>query len=57
MPSFSCKDVMPNCSFEIKNASSMDELMTLLTAHAKHAHKIEKIPSDVLEKVKKAIKP
>lgn len=57
MPSFSCKDVMPNCSFEIKNASSTDELMTLLTAHAKHAHNIEKIPPDVLEKVKKAIKP
>ncbi|MCS6785064.1 MAG: DUF1059 domain-containing protein [Candidatus Caldarchaeum sp.] len=57
MPSFSCRDVMPNCSFEVKNASSVDELMTILGAHAKHAHNIEKIPPDVVEKVKKAIKP
>ncbi|MEM3096047.1 MAG: DUF1059 domain-containing protein [Nitrososphaerota archaeon] len=57
MPSFNCRDVMPNCSFEVKNASTTDELMTILSAHAKHAHKIEKIPPDVLEKVKKAIKP
>jgi len=51
-----CKDVGMDCPFEIKGASSEQELMSLLPVHAKIAHKMDAIPPELAAKVKKAIK-
>jgi len=51
-----CKDVGMDCPFEIRGASSEQELMSLLPIHVKLAHKMETIPPELVEKVKKVIK-
>jgi predicted small metal-binding protein len=51
-----CSDVVPDCSLEIKGASSEEELMSMLQAHAKICHKLEKVPPEIVQKIKKAIK-
>ena len=51
-----CKDVVPDCSLEIRGASSEEEMMSLLQIHAKICHKLEKVPPEIVEKLKKAIK-
>jgi predicted small metal-binding protein len=55
MPKFKCKDIGMDCSFKTK-AKTEAELMKQIAAHAKEAHKLDPIPGEVLEKVKKAIK-
>jgi predicted small metal-binding protein len=51
-----CRDVGVNCDFEIKGASSEEEIMQLAAVHAKMVHKMDTIPADLAEKAKKAIK-
>ena len=53
---FKCKDTGMKCDFEVKNASSRDEVMQIAAIHAKQAHHMESIPSDVAAKVSAAIK-
>jgi predicted small metal-binding protein len=54
---FKCKDIgMKECEFEVKGASSKDEVMQIATVHAKQAHKMDPIPPDVAQKVSSAIK-
>lgn len=45
-----------NCGFEVKNASSEQEVLEILKVHAKTAHGMKEIPSDVAEKIKQNIK-
>lgn len=54
---FKCKDIgMKDCDFEVKGASSRDEVMQIATVHAKSAHNMQTIPPDVAQKVSSAIK-
>jgi predicted small metal-binding protein len=56
MPSFKCKDVGMKDKFEVKT-ESMDEMMTIIAAHAEKSHNIKSpFPADMAEKIKKAIK-
>jgi predicted small metal-binding protein len=53
---FKCKDTGMKCDFEIKGASSKDEVMQEAAAHAKFAHKMDTIPPEMATKVSAAIK-
>lgn len=55
MASFKCKDMGMKCGFEVKD-ESQDELMKMVALHASNTHNIKEIPSDMMEKVKKAVK-
>jgi predicted small metal-binding protein len=56
MASFKCKDIGMNCKFELKDASSRDEVMKLMAVHAKEAHKMETVNSDLAAKIMSKIK-
>jgi predicted small metal-binding protein len=53
---FKCKDIGMNCGFEVKGASSKDEMMQLVAAHAKGTHNMQTIPPEIAQKVSSAIK-
>jgi predicted small metal-binding protein len=54
---FKCKDIgMKQCDFEVKGASTKDEVMQLASVHAKAAHNIQTISPDLAAKVSSAIK-
>ena len=53
---FKCKDTGMKCDFEVKNASSMDEVMQIAAVHAKVAHNMQTIPPEVAQKISSAIK-
>lgn len=46
---------MKDCDFEVKGASTRDEVMQLASLHAKQAHNMESISPDLAEKVNSAI--
>ena len=50
-----CKDVGMDCDFEIKGASSEEEIMQMAAIHAKMAHNMDRIPPDLAAKAKAAI--
>jgi predicted small metal-binding protein len=54
MPSYNvrCKDVGVNCGFEIRGASSVDEVLQELAIHAKVVHGMTAIPPDVGAKIR-----
>lgn len=52
---FKCKSVGMDCNFEVKGVSSVEEVMEIAKAHAKHAHNLSEIPEELAEKVKAAI--
>lgn len=55
--SFRCKDIgMKDCNFEVKGASSRDEVMQLAGLHAKQAHNMEATSPDLAQKVSSAIR-
>ena len=55
--SISCEGVgVPDCDFEVKSASSEQELFEILTVHAKRGHGMQQIPADKVEAAKKAMK-
>jgi len=56
MPSLKCVDIGMNCGFEIKDPDQ-DELMKIVTLHAQNTHKMKDISPEIVEKIKKAIKP
>ncbi len=43
------------CGFEVKGASSEDELMDILKIHASKAHGMNTIPQQTLDAIKKNI--
>lgn len=51
-----CKDVGVDCDFEIKGATSEEEVMQIAAVHAKLAHNMDKIPPELAAKAKAAIK-
>jgi len=53
---FSCASIGMNCGFEVKNASTEEELLEILKVHAKEAHNMTNIPSEVLDKIKQNVK-
>ncbi|MEM0075324.1 MAG: DUF1059 domain-containing protein [Conexivisphaerales archaeon] len=53
---FKCKDIGMKCDFEVRHASSKDELMQIAATHAKMAHNMQTIPQDVAAKVDSAIR-
>lgn len=53
---FSCSSVGMNCGFEIKGASSEQEVMEILKVHAKNTHNMSEIPQDVINKIKQNIR-
>jgi predicted small metal-binding protein len=55
MPSLKCKDIGMKCGFEVKD-ENMDELMKIITLHAKKTHNLKTIQQDLMDKVNKAIK-
>jgi predicted small metal-binding protein len=54
--SLKCKDTGMQCGFEVKGASSKEEVMQIATAHAKFTHNMQTIPPDVAQKVSSAIR-
>ncbi len=56
MASFKCSDIGMKCGFEVRGASSRDEVMQIAVAHAKHAHGMATVPPEVASKVSAAIK-
>jgi len=55
MASFKCIMGM-NCSFEVKDADH-DELLQIIALHAEKTHNMKRpLPSDITEKVNRAIK-
>lgn len=53
---FRCEDIGMNCGYEIRGASTEEELLEELKIHAKMSHNLNSIPPDVLEKIKRNIK-
>ena len=53
---FKCKDIGMECGFEVKGASSRDEVLQLASVHAKVTHNMQTIPPDVAKKVGSAIR-
>lgn len=51
-----CRDVGVDCDFEIKGASSEEEVMQMVAIHAKCAHNMDKIPPELAAKAKAAIR-
>lgn len=52
-----CSDTgMQGCDFEVKGASSKDEVMQIAVVHAKQAHKMDTVPPDVAQRVSSAIR-
>ncbi len=56
MAQFKCSDLGMQCGFEIKGASSRDEVMQLAAVHAKTVHQIQSITPDLAKKIGAAIK-
>ena len=56
MPSFKCKDIRLDCPFEA-TAKTSAELMKMIVVHANKEHHMKSLPHDIMEKIKKAIKP
>ncbi len=56
MASFKCKDIGMNCKFEVKNASSKDEIMKIMAVHAKETHQMETVNPDLAAKITSKIK-
>ena len=55
--SISCQNVgAPDCDFEVKGASSEQELFEILGVHARIGHSMQEIPPEKVEAVKKAMK-
>ena len=55
MPNFKCADIGMNCGFAINNGSSKEEVLQEAQVHARVAHGMATIPSDVAAKVSAAI--
>lgn len=55
MPSFKCKDIGMKDNFEVKD-DNKEELMKMITLHAKETHGMSEMPAGMKEKIQKAIK-
>ncbi len=55
MPSFQCKDIGMECSFQA-SAWTRGGLMKKIQTHAKAVHSIDPVPADLAAKINAAIK-
>ena len=55
MPSFKAKDIGMKDGFEVKD-QDLDEMMQIIALHAKKTHHMKPIPTDMMQKIQKAIK-
>ena len=55
MASFKCKDMGMKCGFEVKDENE-DEMKEVIALQARKSHNITEFSTDMMEKVKKAIK-
>jgi len=53
---FKCEDVGMDCGFEVKGASSEEEILEILKIHAKNVHHMKEISDDMKNKIKQSIK-
>ncbi|AKA75148.1 DUF1059 domain-containing protein [Saccharolobus solfataricus] len=53
---FSCGSVGMDCGFEVKGASSEEEVLEILKIHAKDVHNMTEISDDIKNKIKQNIK-
>jgi len=53
---FSCGSVGMDCGFEVKGASSEEEIIEILKIHAKNVHHMKEISDDMKNKIKQSIK-
>lgn len=54
---FKCKDIgMKDCDFEVKGASTKEEVTQIVAVHAKTSHKMETITPELAQKLNAAIK-
>lgn len=53
---FRCKDLGMDCGFEVKGAGSKDEVMELVSVHARRAHNMTEVPSTIRSKIEAAIR-
>ena len=56
MAEFKCKDIGMECGFEVKGASSRDEVMQIASVHAKVTHGMQTVPPEIAQKVSSAIR-
>jgi len=54
--SFKCKDAGMNCGFEVKGATSEEEVLSIAKVHAEKAHGLREVPKEVVDAVKRVIK-
>ena len=54
--SINCRGMGVDCDFEVKSASSEQELFEILKTHARMGHNMQSIPPDKVEAAKKAMK-
>jgi len=45
-----------DCGFEVKGASSEEEILEILKIHAKNVHHMKEISDDMKNKIKQSIK-
>jgi|GEM_PF-998251 len=55
IPSFACKDIGIDCTFETQAATDQ-ELMRRFIDHAESAHNMQVLSADIIFKIKEAIK-
>jgi predicted small metal-binding protein len=55
MKQFACGDVVPGCTATF-TGSSVDDILGQVAAHARDAHAMASVPSDVVEHVTAAIR-
>ncbi len=53
---FKCKDIGMKCGFEVKGASSKDEVMQIASIHARVTHSMQTVPQEIAQKVSSAIR-
>ncbi|MEM2042688.1 MAG: DUF1059 domain-containing protein [Nitrososphaerota archaeon] len=53
---FRCKDVGMDCGFEIRGAGSKEEALEMIAVHARRAHNLTEIPSEIRSKIEAAIR-
>lgn len=53
---FKCKDIGMNCGFEVKRASSKDEVMQIASVHARVTHNMGSVSPELAQKVSSAIR-
>jgi predicted small metal-binding protein len=52
---FSCSSIGMSCGFEVRSASTEDEVIEIIKVHGKRAHNLTQISEELLDKIKRNI--